>query len=404
MSKSHTIIVFDTETTGFSPEHNEIVQLSYILYDTENQRVIYSTKLGEDLVNIKGNIPQKTTDIHGITKEMTIGKRPIKEHIDEFIDYCNQSDTFVGHNIQFDINMIVGQIHKFMHELTEEEKTKYKAFLEKFAMNNKKLPENAYCTMDQSKEKCAALLGTKTAKKRKLIDVHRLLFNQEVGGQLHNALVDISVTLRVYIKLTMEMDICHSTNPKSNTKVAIENEICSLIRPYDIHPSRLPPPIPYDGELITGIKPISDGFEEHKVMVQTLENKMASELVTSVVEQAKRNASLTMAKNYAHDCGYETIISVCSEIIKQGKRKGETCGKPVKYSVNGKHVCGIHKSKGETKIKLKGETFRHMASKMVGNILKTATKKATKNATRKKNTIVPMGGRRKKTKRKSSRA
>ena len=27
------IIVFDTETTGFSPVKSEIVQLSYILYD-----------------------------------------------------------------------------------------------------------------------------------------------------------------------------------------------------------------------------------------------------------------------------------------------------------------------------------------------------------------------------------
>lgn len=393
MSKSHTIIVFDTETTGFSPKNHEIVQLSYILYDTKQQRVIYSTKLGEDIVNITGNIPKKTTEIHGIIKEMTIGKRPIKEHIDEFIHYCNQSDTFVGHNIQFDINMIVGQIHKFMHELTEEEKTKYEAFLEKFAMNNKKLPENAYCTMDQSKEKCAALLGIKTAKKQKLIDVHRLLFKQEVGGQLHNALVDISVTLRVYVKLTMEMDICHSTNPKSNTKVATENEICSIIRPYEMdHP---PTPILYDGELITGIKPIHDGgLEEHKIMVQTLRKKIATEYVTSVVEQAKMNASLTMAKNHGHDCGHETrtLISVCIEIIKNGKRKGETCGKPVKYF----DVCGIHykKPKGETNTTTKGNIFKTVASKMVGKILKTATK----NATRRNNTIVPVGGRRKKTK------
>ena len=46
------IIVFDTETTGFSPIKNEIVQLSYILYDVIKQEVIYATKPGEDIVDI----------------------------------------------------------------------------------------------------------------------------------------------------------------------------------------------------------------------------------------------------------------------------------------------------------------------------------------------------------------
>ena len=47
------IIVFDTETTGFS-NLSEIVQLSYILYDTNNQTVVYATKAGDDIVNIVG--------------------------------------------------------------------------------------------------------------------------------------------------------------------------------------------------------------------------------------------------------------------------------------------------------------------------------------------------------------
>ena len=35
-----------------------------------------------------------------------------------------------------------------------------------------------------------------------------LLFNEKVNGQLHNALVDIAVTLRVYMKLIHDIDIC----------------------------------------------------------------------------------------------------------------------------------------------------------------------------------------------------
>ena len=82
------ILVFDTETTGFSPEKNEIVQLSYILYDLDKQTVLYATKLEDDIVNINGKIPKETSDVHGITKDMTLDKRPIKDHIDKFIRYC----------------------------------------------------------------------------------------------------------------------------------------------------------------------------------------------------------------------------------------------------------------------------------------------------------------------------
>ena len=95
MSNSNIIIVFDTETTGFSPVKNEIVQLSYILYDIQNQTVIYATSQGDDIVNIKGKIPPATTAVHGISKEMTLDKRPIKEHIDQFIQYCSQAGKFV---------------------------------------------------------------------------------------------------------------------------------------------------------------------------------------------------------------------------------------------------------------------------------------------------------------------
>ena len=113
---SNIIIVFDTETTGFSPEKNEIVQLSYILYDVNRQSVLYATKLNEDIVKINGKIPKNTSDVHGITKDMTLDKRPIKDHIDQFIKYCDQANRFVGHNIKFDIKMITGQIKKIMNE------------------------------------------------------------------------------------------------------------------------------------------------------------------------------------------------------------------------------------------------------------------------------------------------
>ena len=120
MSQNKKIIVFDTETTGFSPVKNEIVQLSYILYDTASQTVVYATKPGDDIVNINGKIPKQTSDVHGITKDMTLDKRPIKDHIDQFIHYCNEAEQFVGHNVAFDIKMIIGQMNKIIQSYPEE--------------------------------------------------------------------------------------------------------------------------------------------------------------------------------------------------------------------------------------------------------------------------------------------
>jgi len=319
---NNNIIVFDTETTGFSPEKNEIVQLSYILYNTNTQSVIYATSLGSDIVKINGIIPKSTSDVHGITKEMTLNKRPIKEHIDEFIFYCNQASKFVGHNVQFDIKMITGQITKIIAERPEEA-AKYSDFLSKFAMvdkiNKKKttqvLPDTAYCTMAESQGICAQLKGVKKLKNEKLMEVHKLLFNQDVGGQLHNALVDISVTLRVYLKLTMDIDICQSMNnlPDSVTTVTNNNEICNLIKPIPIQEKTVEQ-IDYSGPLITGLVTTPRGFVEKTVNVQTIVNQMATDLVSGVLS---------------------TTISVCTKQIDTGVEECQTV-KPIiaKYSEN----------------------------------------------------------------------
>ncbi len=57
------------------------------MYDTQRQSVIYATQQSDDIVNIDGTIPKQTSDIHGITKEITFNK----EHIDQFIGHFNQT-------------------------------------------------------------------------------------------------------------------------------------------------------------------------------------------------------------------------------------------------------------------------------------------------------------------------
>ncbi len=385
------IIVFDTETTGFSPEKNEIVQLSYILYDIEKKKVVYATKPGEDIVNINGNIPKKTSDVHGITKDMTLDKKPIRKHIDEFISYCNQASRFVGHNIKFDIKMICGQMIKIINEYPETESS-YKLFLERFSMIGNDLPEAAYCTMTESQGICAEILKTNKLKNKKLMEVHKLLFNQDVAGQLHNALVDISVTLRVYLKLTMDVDICESMSEFAvNVGSVTDNyTICSLINPVPI----LKPieNIDYTGELITGLNVKQDSIEEEKIIVKTFAKKFVSEVtkkaITNVTERIAPQETIC------------TNVIICRAIIKTGKRIGEICSRPLKGTAE---FCSYHKPKNtkinpetiaidETsanltiKTKPTPEDINQISTSYVSNLLKGYTKK---------NKVTPLGGKRK---------
>jgi len=270
------------------------------------------------------SIPEETIAVHGITKDMTLGKRPIKDHIDAFIGYCDQAKTFVGHNIKFDIGMIVGQINKIMEKTSDP---KYMEFLQRFQIIGKELPENMYCTMTESKEVCARIRRTEKVKNDKLMEVHRLLFNQIVGGQLHNALVDIAVTLRVYIYLTLGIDICQSMTPiHSNEngervfKVHNNNDICNLIKPEPDVSAVQSQPVPYEGEVITGLAVLPNNeLEEKKIMVNIIAKQMASKFVGSILQQPYSNPQAeTMC----------TIVTICSARFTSGKKKGEVCGRP----------------------------------------------------------------------------
>lgn len=393
--KSNIIIVFDTETTGFSPEKNEIVQLSYIVYDTntKNPKVIHATTTPLDIVDVNGLVPSYTTAIHGISKNDTIGKRPIKEHIDEFIKYCDMAGKFVGHNISFDIKMIVGQINKIMEVATTEDKTKYTTFLERFNMIGKALPDDAYCTMtapSASKTYAECRGDMKTKKKEKLMEVHKLLFNENVTGKLHNAIVDVCVTLRVFLMLTQDIDICleyktglTDTESSTDTTLNTNQHICSLIQPVNIgqHISEL---IEYNGELITGIVESSSGdntiITTEKIMINTI-RKVAEEVAKNVIAEGIQNASSQIASTQdtiqLETPTHITDIMICKAVIKTGKNKDNMCGRVVKQMNKVcTEFCGYH-AKKTNKVAPAGGRIRH-------NKHKTTQKRRPKKRTNKK--------------------
>ena len=262
------ILVFDTETTGLPPIKNSsgerynyfneyphaskwprIVQLSYILYDTDLMKIIYKTEENDDIIRLKPGeqISKEAFEKTGITSaKLNSYGRPIAEHIDRFIDYYEDYyPLLVGHNIKFDINMLCAELSLLIDEDEgPNKKSKYKRLYDKILPIQKSRyvyeSENVYCTMKSGKPKCKLVAHIYKNNKPtenfanyfkgpRLDEAHQILFKQNVKGQLHNALVDISVTLRVYMMLAHDIDICAEEN---NTPSNIE--ICNIIQAVDI--------------------------------------------------------------------------------------------------------------------------------------------------------------------------
>jgi hypothetical protein len=204
-------------------------------------------------------------------------------------------------------------------------------------------PLPSYCTMNESKGRCAELARDGKAKKRKLLEVHKLLFNQEPKGQLHNALVDISVTLRVFLKLTDDVDICKSMTKMDNVvNIQNNNDVCNLINPEQIIEKDIEP-VKYTGELITGFTVLPDDeIKEEKIMVESIYKKLSKKVVSDASEIAMKSVLSKYDSVAPIDktvmC---TDITVCTAIVKIGKRKNEICNRPAKFQ----GFCHYHKPK-----------------------------------------------------------
>lgn len=202
------VLAFDTETTGLPTERNAsimdmekwpyIVQLSYVLYDTELHESIACV---DDLIKVTTQIPSEATAIHGITTEMCIEKGiSIIDALQKFNKTLLQADIIVGHNISFDKQLLMVE---FMRT---------KIVRQQFTINGVRKPE--YCTMKRTNEICGIEIinqkGEKYFKYPTLSQLYTHLFKTEPPKNIHNALVDVLVCLRCYIQLEYNVDMSMS--------------------------------------------------------------------------------------------------------------------------------------------------------------------------------------------------
>ena len=98
MLKSY--VAFDIETTGLSPEHNEIIEIG-ALKVREGKVVDRFIRFIEP----EAGIPPMITQLTGITNDMVEGAGNCGEVLPEFLEFCEQ-DTLIGHNVQFDFSFV----------------------------------------------------------------------------------------------------------------------------------------------------------------------------------------------------------------------------------------------------------------------------------------------------------
>ena len=181
------VMVFDTETTGLPTKRNalieeedcwpHIVQLSWLCYDTDIQKLI---SINDFIIKLPENysIPKDSSDIHGITDSISREKGiPIKEALLKFIIDYNNASMIIAHNITFDKNMI-----------------KVECFRQGYHNIFRDKPIIEYCTMKfGSPITKLKIISSKTNKELtkypKLIELYQKLFN-EVPNNLHNSLID----------------------------------------------------------------------------------------------------------------------------------------------------------------------------------------------------------------------
>lgn len=192
------IVVFDTETSGLPTEKNasiyhtnkwpHILQLSYIVYDTDNNTIV---TVEDDYINIDDDvkIDPKSTEVHKITKEQLKNGIPIQEALVKFNRYANDCTLIIGHNVSFDKRMV---------------------FVEGIRNKIKMNIQDTYCTMKNSTEICkierTGKDGEKYYKYPTLTELYKHLFTI-TPKNTHNALVDILLCLQCFCKIELNINI-----------------------------------------------------------------------------------------------------------------------------------------------------------------------------------------------------
>ena len=182
------ILFFDTETIGLPKNYNapitdldnwpRLIQLAYIFQDKDGKII----SKGDKIIKPQGfRIPPEATSISGISNEIAEKEgEELKIVLENFNSLIKKADFLVGHNIDFDINIVEAEFLRsnLINEIS----------------SNKKI-----CTMKLSTDFCA-IDSPNGYKWPKLNELHQKLFDVDFENA-HNAASDVDATMICFWEL-----------------------------------------------------------------------------------------------------------------------------------------------------------------------------------------------------------
>lgn len=181
------IFVYDTETTWFINKKEtdlkkqpKIVQFAWILWEFKDWRFTEIKRINQ-LINPKIPIPFWASQVHHLY-DIDVKSAPfIENEIDTFLEFINEPDVVIWHNIEYDQDMMKLELRRI------EQEYKYN-------------PKQVICTMKTTVDFCSIKWNWERFKYPKLWELHKKLF-WEYFIWAHDAMTDVEATLRCFIEL-----------------------------------------------------------------------------------------------------------------------------------------------------------------------------------------------------------
>jgi DNA polymerase III subunit epsilon len=117
MLKHETILLFDFETTGLNPDRDAIIEIGAVRMEKQGLHYVETGAL-DVLIDVGIRLPEKITEITGITNEMLKEKGVSPEEATALIRslYDDQA-LLVAYNLQFDISFLRALFRRYLDPL-----------------------------------------------------------------------------------------------------------------------------------------------------------------------------------------------------------------------------------------------------------------------------------------------